>query len=902
MREWLRRLRFLGRARRFDDDLRAELAFHVEMRARELEREGLSTDDAGRQARRDVGPALQIREASRDVWVFRWLDYLTQDVRYALRAFRRQPGFTAAVVGTLALGIGANTAMFSVVDTLLLRPPPFEDPGRLVLIHASRPAQQQAQLPLSYPNFVDLRARNHAFAALSAWTMGEMTLIGRGTPEQVQFAMTTANLFDLLGVTPRVGRAFRADEDRPGTPPVVLISHSLWTRRFARDPNVVGTAMNLDGEPHTIIGVTPEGFRFASYPHETELWLPFGLDKFTDRKYARGLSTLLAIGRLRPDVTVEQAQTDVGNVAAALEREFPDNNRARLMFAVPLETKAAAHIRWALAALSAGVVLVLLIACANVVSLLLGRASSRQHELAVRSVLGGSRRRIGAQLLVEHSVLALAAGLGALVVAWGARGLLIRLPYNTADYFTPWVAPLADAGLSGRTLIFTLGASVAVGSLVGVLPALQTPATDQAALSGGGARVTGQRRTMRLRSGLVVSEIAMAVVLLAAMGLMLTGVVRLLRVDPGFSSEGVSAMDLALPASKYPSGGQVVTFYSELLARIRQVSGVSSAGAVENLPFSGLDSDTGLLFEGQTIPTPDKRPRAHYRAVTDGYFETMGIPIRAGRAFTARIDRSDAPIVAAVNETAARQWFSDGRTLGRRVALDFEAMRFFRDRPPVFDLPLGLREIVGVVRDVRHSALNEEAGAELYVPHSQRGVRKMTVVVRSAMASSAVFAAVRKIIVDLDPDQPVASATTLSDLIAASTTRPRFNTTLITAFGVLALALAAIGIYGVMSYFVALRQRDIGIHVAIGATPGDVFRLVTRPMLVLGSAGMAIGFAGVMAIGPGLSRLLVGVKPRDPVVFGAVAGVVVLTVAAATLVPALRALRIDPARALRNQT
>jgi putative ABC transport system permease protein len=897
MAEWLRRLWFLRRSRQFDHDLDAELRFHLDMRRRSLEQEGLSPAAADRQARHELGGPLQIREASRDVWIFRSLDQLGQDVRYALRGCRRQPAFTLAVVATLALGIGANTAIFSVVDTLLLKPAPFADASRLVVVHSARLAQ--SRLPLSYPNFVDLRARSRVFEGLAGWTMGEVTITGQGEPEHAQSALVTSNLFEVLGVSAALGRTFRPGEDLPGIAPVILVSHGLWTRRFARDPHVIGLRVQLDGRPYEIVGVLPEGFRFASHPHETEVWLPFGLDTFPDRKYARGMSTILSVARLRDGVSVEQAQVEVSATAAALEREYPDNNRARRMLLVPLEQQATVRVRSALVGLSVGVVVVLLVACANVVSLLLGRATARQHELAVRSVLGGSRRRIASQLLIEHLVLAMAGGAAGLLVARIAHEVLVRLPYNAPDYFTPWVASLEGATINGRVLIFTLVTSLVAGILVGVLPALQVPSLDARALSAGGSRVSTHGRTVRIRSGLVVAEIAMAVMLLTAMGLMLTAVARLLRVDPGFAPDGLTTIDLSLPASSYPAGADVVRFYDELLNRLRRTPGVTAAGAVEFLPFSGLDGDTGVLFEARQIPSPDKRPRAHFRSITSGYFEAMGIPVVAGRDFGSP-DRTSGHIVAILNETAARVLFRDGRALGRRAALDFEAMRFFPDRAPIFDLELGLREIVGIVKDVRHSGLADEPMPELYVPFTQRGVRKMTLVVRSGLPAGSVIAATRQIVSALDPVQPVGTGTTMPELIAASLARPRFNTTLISAFGLLALGLSAIGIYGVMSYFVLLRTRDIGIHVAIGATRRDVFGLVTKQMAGLAAAGIIIGLAGALSAGSGLSKYLADIEPHNPVVLLAVTAVVLVTTLIATLVPAIRALRIEPARALRD--
>lgn len=899
LRQWLRRIGQLVRSRRFDAELQSEIEFHVDMRARSLESEGWTPAEARREARRQVGRPLQVREETRDVWAFRRLDELTQDLRYALRGLRRNPGFSIAVVATLALGIGANSAMFSVVDSLLLRPAPFADPSRLVLVQAARPTQHEPELLLSYPNFLDLRARAKTFSAISIWTIGETTVGGTSEPEQVQYALTSANLFDLLGVRVIRGRAFRADEEKRGTPPVAIISHRLWSQRFSADPAVMGRPIILDGKPHEIVGVLPPEFHFVSYPHDTDVWLPFGLDTFTDRVYARGLSTLWAIARLRPDTTLDQATTEVAAIAGALEREFPEFNRHRLMQVVPLEARATKNVRWPLIALSAGVVLVLLIACANVVSLLLARASARQHELAVRRVLGGSRRRLARQLLTEYLVLSLAGGVAGIGVAWMAGGLLSKLPYNMPDLFTPWVASLDQFGLNSRVLLFTLGVSLVAGLVVGVLPAMHGAAAPAASIATG-ARATGTRRTMRLRGAFVVAEIAMAVVLLAAMSLMLATVATLRSVDPGFRPQGITTVDVNLSAARYPANPAITSFYARLMEALRSQPGVTGAASVEYLPFGGLDSDTGLLYADRPIPPPDKRPRVHPRAVTDDYFTIMGIAPVAGRAFAAS-DRADSTRVVILNETAAHQLFPDGHALGQKISIDYEAMRFYQNRAPDFDLSIGLREVVGIVRDVRHTGLADRPFPEFYMPFSQHPVRRMTVVVKSDADPAATFALIRSSVAAIDPAQPIARLSTLSGLITASLDRPRFNMTLISAFGVLALALAAVGIYGVMSYFVTLRTRDIGIHVAIGATRADVFRLVARQMMWLAAWGIGLGIAGAVLAASGVSRLLslYGIAPRDPRLLAAVALIAAITAAAATIIPAVRALNIDPARALR---
>jgi putative ABC transport system permease protein len=898
MGERLRRLGFLFRRKQFDRELDEELRFHVEERARALEDEGLTPAAARARAGRELGGALRTRERAESVWTIRWWDALRQDLRYALRGLWRSPTFALAVIATLAIGIGATSAIFTLVDRVLLRPLPYDDPDQLALIVASKPDANQPRIPLSFPNFSDTRDRARSFSGLAAWTLGEVNLVGIAGPEQVQYGLVTSNFFDVLGVSPVLGRRFRPDEDRRGTAPVVLLSHGLWQRRFGGDRAIVGRRLQLEDRAHEIVGVLPQGFEFATFPARTELWLPFGLDRFEGRPFARGANALGAIGRLGPGVTMTAAQAELDTIAAALAREEPFFNRGRFMHASPLVEQASAGVRAALLVLSVSVGVLLLVACVNVVNLLLARSAARQRELAVRAALGAGRRRLAFQLLVEHLVLALIGGVAATGPAAASTGLLAGLPYNAPDLFTPYVAPLDALGIDGRALVFTLTATAVTGLIVGLGPALRG-----ARLSGrhdlvSGGRITSDRQALRVRGLLVGAEVALSVVLLATMAVMLASLVKLQRTSPGFEPDGLLTAELRLPASKYGDPTRAAAFYDGLLARLRAMPGVLHAAAGEAVPFTGPAQSTSFYVEGRQPPPPDRRTHVHYRSVTDDYVETLGMRLVEGRTFTAR-DDGRAARVAMVNETLARQVFGGERAIGRRLAIDLEAMRFFRDRAPELDVAAGLREIVGIVGDVRQAGLGAPAAPELYIPAAQRVVRGHTLVVRGRGDPLALVGSVRAAVASLDADQPLTHVESMAGLVSASLVRPRFNTGLLVAFGLVALALAAVGIYGVTAYAVSQHTRDLGVHMALGATPRDVLALVFGRSAVVVAGGLAAGLAGAIAASRLLQRALADVEPVSPLALVTVAIVVVVVAAVATFVPARRAQRIDPVAALR---
>jgi putative ABC transport system permease protein len=898
--QWIRRMAMLFRRRRFERELEEELRFHAEARERALADAGLDAPDARDRARRDVGSPLQLRERAGDVWRLRWLDALTQDVRFALRSMRRSPTFTLAVIGTFAIGIGAATAIFTLVDRLLLRPLPYRDPAALVLITAAKPDAGQPRIPLSYPNFVDTRSRVRSLSGLAGWTLATVNLVGAGEPEELQYGLTTANLFDVLGVSPMLGRTFRASEDRPGSAPVVMLGYGLWQRRFGSDPSIVGRSIQLEDRAFEVIGVLPAGFEFASFPARTEIWIPFGNDPAPWRPFARGANGVSAVGRLGPGITLARAQAELDSVAAALAAEEPSFNRGRSMRAARLADQASASVRGALLVLAASVGLLLLMACVNVVNLLLARSASRQHELAVRAALGAGRRRLSMQLLVEHLVLALAGGLAGAGLAAAAVRALAGLPYHAADLFTPYVTPLDDLAVDPRVLGFSLVLTVVTGLLVGVGPAMREtgPLAAGDLITGGRASVA--RRTVRLRSLLVACETALAVVLLVAMSAMLASLVRLERTSTGFEPAGLVTADLRLPPSTYAQDHQVRAFFDTLLTRLRATPGITHAAAGEAVPFAGTDQSTSFFVEGRQPPPPDRRTHVHHRVVSDGYFETLGVRLVDGRLLDAR-DTERAGRVAVVNETLARQVFPGEPAIGKRLAIDLEAMRFHRDRPPDLDVAGALREIVGVVADVRGADPGEPSGPELYIPSSQRSVRTHTIVVRGPGDPLALIAAMRTAVSGVDAQQPLTHVAVMEGRVAASLARPRFDAGLLAAFGLIALILAAVGIYGVTAYAVAQRTRDFGVHVALGATPRHVLRLVAAQLLGLVCLGLVVGAIGGWTGVRMLRSTISHVDAASPFTVLMVALAVLAVAAIAGFVPARRAIRIDPVVALRAE-
>jgi putative ABC transport system permease protein len=802
---------------------------------------------------------------------------LLQDLRYGVRMLLKNPGFTVVAVLALALGIGANTAIFSVVNAVLLRPLPFADADRLIWITAVNPAQGITDSNVSPPDFADWKNQNQLFEDIAAFVTGGAILSGSAEPERVPAADVTASFFSVLGVNPALGRNFLAEEDRPGGESVVIISHGLWQRRFGADPNIVGNKINVSGQSYTVVGVMPAGFQFMV---PIDLWVPLALDAGAERRDNRYLQVF---ARLKPGVRLEQAQSQMNTVTQRLSQSYVETNANWGTRLTRLHELMVADVRPALLLLLGAVGFVLLITCANVANLLLARAAARQKEMAVRAALGASRLRVVRQLLTESLLLSIVGGiLGLLLSIWLTDFLVSISPANSPR--------LDEVGLDGRVLAFTLGVTCLIGLLFGLAPAwASTRVNLNEALKEGGRSFSEGWRRNHLRKLLVVSEVALSLMLLVGAGLLIKSFVLLRETNPGFDAHQVLTMRVGLPSAKYKEGRQKAEFFQRLTENISALPGVESAGAVLSLPLGGSNFSVGRSFipEGRPL-TPEESINGMYVVTTPGYFRTMKIPLIAGRQFTEQ-DKGDAPQVVIVSETLARRYFPGESAIGKRI-------KIWRDE----DFP---REIVGVVGDTKTGALNDALGPQMYVPHAQDSSwGGMSLVVRTTSTTPAALAsAVRGAVLALDKDQPVFNIKTMEDIVAASFADRRISMLLFSGFAGLALLLAALGVYGVISYSIAQRTHEIGLRMALGAQRRDVLILVLRQGMSLVLVGVCIGLVSAFALTRVMASLLYEVSATDPVTFAGVALLLSAVALLACLIPARRAMRVDPMVALRYE-
>jgi putative ABC transport system permease protein len=808
-----------------------------------------------------------------------------QDVRYGFRVLSKSPGFTIVAVFVTALGIGANTAIFSVVNAVLLRPLPFKEPDRLVLVREHLPKLYGPPVNLSGAEFLDYREGSNVFSQTAGFTDSKVNLTGAGEPQRVQAARVSASFFPTLGVAPALGRNFSAEEDQPGRNDVVILSNALWRGQFGGDPSIVGQTVRMDGRPFTVVGVMPPSFEFPYRDElmdaEAELWVPLAL---TDReKQGRADSfDFRFVGRLKPGVTLAQAQADIGTIAARMRREHPDvysGNLEMTASVVPLKEKIVGRVRPLLLILFGAVGLVLLISCANVANLLLARAAARQKEIALRSVLGAGSLRLVRQLLTESLLLALLSGAFGLLIAVWAVALIVR--------FGPRDVPrLQDVGLDTTVLVFTLLASLLTGVLFGIAPAIHGARLNLSdALKQTAGRASGGRESKRLRGLLVVFETAAAVVLLVSAGLLVNSFVRLMRVPPGFDPEGVIVARTALPATRYPKEEQNKAAYRQILARLAATPGVKSAGVATYLPLAG-DWGIGFRVEGAG---EGEFHSADGTWVSNDYLGTMGIRLLKGRGFTDD-DREDTPPVVIVNETLARTYFPGGEAVGKRVQ--------WGGWPGAQWLT-----VVGVVNDVKVSALDAATQPMIYMPIFQipRARPNVIFVARTDSSPAALAASMREAITSVDRELPAYDIRTMNDVVSESVAQRRFSTVLLSVFGATALLLAAVGVFGVMSYTVTQRTQEIGIRMALGARGRDVLRMVVGQGMRLGLAGVAVGVVAALGLTRLLAGLLFGVRPSDPLTFAAAALVITAVALLACYVPARRATKVDPTVALRYE-
>jgi predicted permease len=867
-----RRFRFLRSESERQRLLWEEMEFHLESIAQDFAAQGMSEVEARAAARRKFGNMTQKSEESRGVWLVRWWSDLAQDLRYAFRGMRRDPGFTVFTILIAGLGIGASSTVFSVVNALLLRPLPFRDPGRLVWI-----ANQEWSTQVS--NFLDLREYNRSFSDLAGWSgggTGDWQLTGAGEPERVTGVSVTQNLFSLLGVDPVLGRSFTEDECRQKAnfPQAVLLSYGFWQRRFASDPSVVGSKLMFNNRAVTVAGVLPAAFDFAALfapGTPVDIFIPWPLTEETNR---RG-NTMTIIGRLKPGASVENARPEFIQLAKQMEIQHPSPERNPVVPRLtPLDQRINGRVRPALMVLACAVGVVMLIVCANLSNLQLARMGARQRELAMRAALGAGRLRLLRQMLTESIALSCCGAVLGLVLALaGARAVAHLSAFN--------LPLLTSVRIDGNVLAFTLVAAVLTGVLFGVLPALQAPALEmQEALKEGGRGLSAGKRRAWLRHGLVVSEIAFASVLLVGAGLLVRSFVRVLDIDLGFEPEHTAVLRVD-PSFRISNRAQQNAFLDDMLRRARSIPGVRAAGVSDVLPFAG-DRSWQVGAKGHVYPKGQYPPEPYIRMVSDGYFAAAGIRLEAGREFTEQ-DRASSEPVVIVNRTFARTLWPAQDPIGQVVTQD------------------GGRRVVGVVADVRHEALEKTGGAEMYIPLRQTGdYSDIELVARTTLPRGVFASGIRTALRPLDPNLPIREVRSLRDLVDKSVSPRRFLVMLLGGFAAFALVLASLGIYAVISYSVNQRVQEIGIRMALGASPAELQRRILLRTFGLAALGLALGVAASRALSNTLGSLLFGVTSGDPVTYVGVGALLIVVAAVAGYIPAWRASRIDPMAALRS--
>jgi putative ABC transport system permease protein len=795
------------------------------------------------------------------------------DFRHAVRILRQAPGFTLLVVVVLAIGIGATTSIFSIVDGVLLKPLPFPDPERLIAIQST--IRGGDDVTASVPDIIDMQAA-HTVNDVVGYTGGSVTLSGRGEAKTLLTAFVTGDLMRTLGVPLLRGRSFTADDVRSGAAPVAVISERLWAERFGRQQSAVGATATIDGQSLTIIGVAPDSFDFPIQARRVEAWLPIAATQIGAQFAAlRGAHLMHTIARLRPDTSVEQAAAELDAIGERLAREYPKSNAARTLRIAPLQEQIVREHRTALTVLLAAVAGVLLIACANVANLLLARGIARRREIAIRSALGAGRGRIVRQLLIESALLAMVAGAaGILLSQWGVAAIVAASPLD--------IPRLQSVRVDPTVLLFAALLSAATGVAFGIIPAFQVSRADAGETLKGttGGIDVGSARTRQM---LVAGEVALSVVLLVGAGLLGRTLINLERVDVGFVVERALAMEISLPDTRYPSAEARIAFYRRTMDALRAIPGVQSAGASSTLPLSGNDMGIGFRIEGRPVRDED-HANAAYHAVSPDYFATMGIRLLRGRVFSERDDERAAGVMV-ISDTMARTQWPNEDPIGKRIAVNYGST--------------GPREVVGIVADVKESAVSEPARAEMYTPFAQTPWPFFTLVVRAERDPAPLATALRTIVTRLDPEQPPGDVQTLSYYVREATAQPRFTATLAAAFAMLATVLAGLGIYSVLAYSVAQRRREIGIRLALGARAADVRSLIVGQAMTLGAAGVVVGVAASIALTRVLASLLFGVSAADPLTFAVVCMVLLIVVAAAAYLPARRATTVDPLVALR---
>jgi putative ABC transport system permease protein len=809
------------------------------------------------------------------------METLLQDLRYGVRMLMKRPSFTLIAVVALALGIGANTAIFSVVNAVLLRALPYKHANQLVVLWEHKRTSNKEHNVVAPADFLDWRDQAQSFDAMAAFVDVRFNLTGAGAPVEVPAQVSTGNLFELLGAQAALGRTYTVADEAPGHDAVVVLSHDLWQRQFGSDAGIVGKTITMNGHPVTVLGVMPPDFKWFIKENSlsgkpAELWTP---NQWSDRK--RTGRFLSAVARLKPGVTSAQAQVEMNTIASRLEQQYTDFNTNWEARVVPVRTQLAGELRRPLLVLLGAVAFVLLIACANVANLMMARAAARHKEIAIRTALGAGRWRVVRQLLTESVLLAFIGGaVGLLLALWGVDVLVALSPANLINR--------ADVGLSLPVLGFTFGVSLLTGVVFGLLPALEAARSDpHEALKETGRSNTGSPRSRRMRGAFVVAEVALALVLLVGAGLMMKSFLRLQAVNPGFEAKNLLTMRVLLPRAKYPKEEQQMAFFQQAVARMQALPGVRSAAVVSELPFAGLGSATGFTIVGRPAPPAGNEQVTDVRTSDENYFSTMNIPVRQGRTFTPQ-EATTVRHVVVINEAMARKYFPDVNPIGQRLVIDMKDT----NEPT---------EIIGVVGDAKYDTLASEPRAMVYWPQPELVHSGMTIVLRTATAPLSLAPAAQHEIQALDKDQPVADVRTAESWLAESVARTRFGTLLLNVFAAVALLLATVGIYGVMAYSVTQRTHEIGIRMALGARPFDVFKMVVGQGLLLTLSGVALGLGAAFVLTRLLTNLLYEVSATDPAVFLGLSVLLAFVAFVASYVPARKATRVDPMVALRYE-
>jgi putative ABC transport system permease protein len=877
---WLRIKALLNR-KQLDRDLEDELAYHLDMRAQKNRNAGMNAEEARCAARRTIGNTSQLKEISREMWTFAWFETFWQDVRYAARVLGSKPAFTAVIVVTLATGIGANSAVFSVVNSVLLESLPYRQENRLVMVWETDARSGHDHNVVAPANFLYWQDHNTVFEQMAAFYDDTSTLTGEGEPEQIPSQGISTNLFPLLGISPILGRDFSTDEGQRGHNHVALLGYGLWQRRFGSDRGIVNKTIKLDGLSFLVAGVMPPNVTLFAPKGSlsgkvAELWYPYGWRKEDRKPKGRWMS---AVARLKPGVKLVQAQTQVEGLVTEITSMYPDFEAGWGVNLVPVHQDMVSSIRPTALVLLGTVGFVLLIACANVANLLLSQAASREREIAVRSALGASRWRITQQLLIESVLLAVLGGALAILAArWTISALVLLIPKELH---------LASIDLNWPIVVFTACISLLTGLLFGIVPALDaTRANSSDALREGGRSETGARGH-RLRNVFAVAQISLSLVLLAGAGLLIRSFVRLSSVDPGFNPRNLVMARIDLPSAKYPKNAQYVDFFQRLLEQVRVIPGVRAATTNNSFPLTGMTPGTSFNIIGKPTPPAGQDRVTEVQIVGSDYFHTMGIPVRRGRTFTDREETLMSHVVM-ISEQLARQFFPDEDPLGQKVIIDMKD----KNEPC---------EIVGIVADVKRAGLDTVPVAMSYWPHAELPFSSLMLAVRTDGDPLAKVGAIRDIVHRMDPDLPLSGVLTMDQSLSESVARQRFGAVLVGILAGIALFLAAIGIYGVVAHAMSLRTREFGIRMAMGAEAGDVGWLVFRHGMTLAGVGVAVGVAAALGLTQLIRGLLFGVSAHDPETMAEVIAFLVAVTLAACWIPARRATHTDPLVALRYE-